>query len=161
MKTIYKGKKHHLFGQKGHATTHGLSNTRFYQIWENLGTRIKNKKFKYYKNYGGRGIKCKWKSFEEFKTDMYPTYKENLTLERINNNGNYSKENCRWATRLEQANNTRQTRFFTFNGKTLTLTDWAKELNINRHTLSSRLEYGFSLDKVFKANKFKPGPKLF
>lgn len=86
----------------------------FYCTWNNIETRCGNKNVKDYKNYGGRGIKNEWESFEEFKKDMYESYLEHkknnsyTSINRINNNGNYCKENCNWATIKEQNNNKRK-----------------------------------------------------
>ncbi len=88
---------------------------RFYNIWSNLKSRCKYQSVKCYKNYGGRGIKNLWESFEEFKKDMYRSYKKHVKefgekdtqIERINVNGHYCKENCKWVTILEQARNKR------------------------------------------------------
>lgn len=86
-----------------------MSNTRFYKIWKGLKTRCYNRNYKHYADYGGRGIKVcdRWHKFENFKKDMYVTYKDTLSIDRIDNNRGYCTENCKWATRQEQNRNKR------------------------------------------------------
>ena len=129
--------------------THGMTGTRFYFIWNNLVRRCNDKKFINYKIYGRRGIKCLWNSFEEFYKDMFPTYKENLTIERIDNNGNYEKSNCVWATQKEQQRNRRNNKLITFKEQTKCVSEWAEIMKIKRCTLHTRLDkLNWSVEKA-------------
>lgn len=95
---------------------HGMSGTRFYKIYKAMNTRCKNPTHIRYNRYGGRGIKVcnRWENFINFKKDMYKDYikhvkdfgENNTSIDRVNNNGNYSLKNCRWATNSEQMSNT-------------------------------------------------------
>lgn len=90
-------------------TSHGMYGTRPYRIWAAIIRRCSNENYHQYHYYGGRGITYnpKWKDFICFWEDMKLTYADNLSIDRINNDGNYCKENCRWATAKEQASNKR------------------------------------------------------
>lgn len=92
-------------------TTHWLRFSTIYHRYYNIINRCNNPDDKSYKNYWGRGIKCEWNSFDEFYNDMFPTYKEWLQIDRINNDWNYCKENCKWSTPSENCNNRRNTIF--------------------------------------------------
>lgn len=93
-----------------------------------------------YYRYGGRGIKIcnKWQKFKGFFEDMYSFYKDELTLDRIDNNKGYSKDNCRWTTFKQQANNRSNNRLITYKDRTKTLQQWADELAIKQSTLGMR-----------------------
>ncbi len=122
-----------------------------YQRWKAMKRRCDNKKNKDWHNYGGRGIKvCKeWiESFETFIADM-GSCPIGYSLDRIDSNGDYSKENCRWTSNLEQARNKRCVPYITKNGVTKTANEWAKENGIKRSTYSMRLcKYGWSVEKA-------------
>lgn len=121
---------------------HGMSKYRFWKIWFGIKKRCLNKEDKGYIKYGAKGIKIydKWLIFDNFKEDMYSSYTEhvkeygekNTSIDRINNNGNYEPSNCRWATPKVQSRNTSVVKMITFEGKTLCIADWAKELNVVR-----------------------------
>ena len=91
---------------------HGRTNHRLYNTWKDMIRRCNNPKRKDYKDYGLRGIAVcnEWLDINNFISDMYPSYKEGLTLDRINPNGNYEKSNCRWANKTVQARNTQRLR---------------------------------------------------
>lgn len=117
---------------------------RVYRIWHNMNDRCFNKNAKDYKNYGKKGIiVC-----EEWKNDFMNFYNwaiengynDTLTIDRINNKGNYEPQNCRWATMKEQHRNYSQNRFYTINGETKCLTEWCEIYNINYNTVISRID---------------------
>lgn len=132
--------------------------TGIYGSWYAMKQRCDNPKSIQYKDYGGRGIKyCeKWKSFSGFKEDMVASYKRGLTIEREDNNGNYCKENCRWSTYKEQANNKRNTVFINFNGIKKTINGWAVELGINKNIIKSRYYRGMTIENVLQKKLFRP-----
>ena len=128
---------------------HGLSETRTYSVWESLKTRIYNKNSQFYHLYGGRGIKMQdsWNDFMNFYNDMgeVPT---RLTLERIDTNGDYTKENCRWATVKEQQNNRRNNRRIEYQGQNLTLMQWTEKMKMKRGCLGKRLKMGWNIEEA-------------
>jgi hypothetical protein len=129
------------------ATKHGLSGTRIYEIWCTMKKRCENKNSKNYERYGGRGIKLceRWQKFENFYIDMASTYKENLTIDRINNNGNYEPSNCRWATTKEQLNNYSRNIIVTINGETDSLKNICKKYNVSYDKTHHRMSRGIDL----------------
>lgn len=107
---------------------------RFYHVYQSMIARCCNKNSSHYCDYGGRGITvCDvWlgkNGFINFKNDMYGNYRYKLSIDRIDNNGNYCKENCRWVNQKVQANNTRANRIITHNGESHTLAQWADIIN--------------------------------
>jgi len=143
--------------KKQQEKTHGMTKTRQYRIWQGMKQRCTNIKNKDYKNYGGRGIKLliRWQNFENFWEDMQGGYSDKLTIDRINNNGNYCKTNCRWATIKEQVNNTRTNKLITYKGKTQTQSQWSKKLGIHRCVLAHRLKTGWGIPSSFETPVLK------
>lgn len=122
--------------------THGMTQTRPHNIWTGMNRRCRDKKTNRYHRYGGRGIKVceRWsKSFEAFWVDMREGYEDHLTLERVNNDKNYSKDNCEWKTAKDQANNRTTNRRIEFRGRTMNLGQWAEELDLSQSALANRL----------------------
>lgn len=142
----------------------GMRRTRFGGIWGCINTRCYNKNRKEYKNYGGRGIICEWKSLLDFKNDMYKSYLEhiklfgekNTTIERIDVNGNYCKENCKWATIKEQSKNRRNSKKIIFKKRSYLLVEISDKLGISRSTLYSGYYRAISLNKlIFKSKNYE------
>jgi hypothetical protein len=126
--------------------THGMSKTSEYRIWSNMRRRCSNPDCAAWPNYGGRGIKVceRWESFDNFIADMGQRPSLKHTVERINNDGDYCPENCRWATRAEQNLNYSRNHRITFGGETLTLSQWSKRLGMKQHALIARIEHGWT-----------------
>lgn len=136
-------------GKKDWRKTHWMSRDKFYMRFYRIKERCDNPNNKSYKNYWARWIKCDWSNFEEFYNDMYPDYKKWLTIDRIDNNWNYNKENCRWITNQEQQNNKRNNHTITYKGETYSLAEWSRKLHINYNTLASRLYRWLSIEEAF------------
>ncbi len=130
--------------------THGKTNTRLYRIYKKMYRRCYCPETKYYKNYGGRGITIcpEWLGENGFPNfydwAMANGYKENLSIDRIDNDKGYYPENCRWATAKEQANNTRSTVYLTYKGETKPASEWAEITRIRQDTLTMRKRNGWS-----------------
>lgn len=143
----------HCCGSKIHGNyRHGLTHTRIYNIWVGMIARCENKNHASYHRYGGRNIRVcdKWKDFVVFAEWAFQNgYSDELTIDRIDNDGDYTPDNCRWATRLTQANNTRKNRNITINGETMSVSAWGRKLGINQSTLNMRLnKYHWSPEKA-------------
>lgn len=118
-----------------------------YWTWQNMKRRCSSPKASMAERYLGRGITYtdKWETFEGFCADMESTYKKGLSIERINNDGNYEPGNCRWATMKEQCNNRGNSRIFTHNGETKTLAQWCEIVDVKPSTVRQRF-YGLGWD---------------
>lgn len=132
-----------------------MSKTRIYQMWKNMKKRCYNPKCDKYKSYGGRGIvvcNCWLKDFMNFyRWALKNGYKENLSIDRIDVNGNYEPKNCRFITTEEQYLNRTDNHNITYKGKTQTLKEWSAELGINYDTLRHRLnDYNWSVERAFE-----------
>lgn len=133
---------------------HGQFNTPEYNSWQSMKKRCLNKTHKAYNDYGGRGITvCKrWiESFENFLNDMGSKPSKSHSLDRINNNDGYYKENCRWATQKQQCQNQRTNRNIEFEGKIKCISEWARILNMSTSKLYYRLIIAkYPIEKAFK-----------
>lgn len=142
-----------MYYRHGHtARTNKGKCTPTYNCWKNMLCRCNDKNHASYKNYGGRGIfVCKrWGSFSSFLEDM-GSKPIGYSLDRINNDEGYSKNNCRWATIKEQANNCRKNRYIEINGLRLSVSQWAERTGARTSTLFSRLRTGKSeYDSIMK-----------
>ena len=142
--------------------THGLTKHRTYSILTNMHERCCNKEDKRYKDYGGRGIKLcdEWnrdivgsvnaiKNF--YQWSLNNGYREDLSIDRINNDGNYKPSNCRWATQKEQQNNKRNNHILTYNNESLTMPQMARKYKINYEIFRRRIYRGWNIEKALFA----------
>lgn len=164
---------------------HDLSNHSLYKKWYSMKTRCFNKKCQSYKNYGGRGITIceRWLKFQNFYEDMSPTFIQGLSLERINNDGNYEPNNCKWIPMAEQQKNKRSYarlvpririkclnnknkkvkisvyrpkvyKTYEYAGLQKTLTEWAELLNCSIKELNLRIKNGWTIEEAFEIPSF-------
>ena len=130
---------------------HGMHGTATYISWRHMRHRCLSPKSNKWDYYGGRGITIceRWSTFENFYLDMGERPK-GKTLDRIDNDGNYCPENCKWSTAEEQVNNRRNTVILELNGKSMTIPQWAKHLGINKKTLATRMYSGMSTKDILE-----------
>ena len=132
-------------------TTHGKYGSKVYKAWQRIIQRCNNVNFVQWKDYGGRGIKicARWlESFDNFYADMGDLPSDKHTIERIDNNGDYEPDNCKWDTMRNQRRNARSNRLITFNGETLCMRDWETKLGFGRNVIAWRLDHGWSVEKT-------------
>lgn len=137
--------------------SHGVRYTRIYNVWCKIKSRCYNPKDIVFKHYGGRGIvMCEeWKNNPKafFEWAIANGYDKNAkrgecTIDRIDVNGNYEPNNCRWATQKEQCNNKRNNYLITYNNETHTVAEWSRKINMHLNTLYARLYKGWSVEKT-------------
>ncbi len=129
-------------GPKGrHRSQHGMTYTRVYRIWRQMHQRCENPKAEGYENYGGRGIKVdtRWDQFPNFFEDMGECPSKGHTIDRIDTNKGYGKDNCKWSTWKEQHRNRRDNHVITAFGQTKCVTEWAEEYKLAVSTLKNRI----------------------
>lgn len=129
-----------------------------------MKNRCNNPNTERFKDYGARGIKVcdEWEhDFQAFYDwSMSHGYEEHLTIDRINNDGNYEPSNCRWTTQLVQGNNCRHNHLITYKGETHSMSDWARILGVSFHLLSNRINrYGWDVERAFETPKSNKGRK--
>lgn len=138
--------------------SHGMTKTPEYHIWADIIQRCTNPNREWYKDYGGRGIKVceRWRySFTNFYADMGARPSDKHSVERVNVNGDYSPENCIWATAKIQGNNRRNNRHFEFQGRSQTLSQWCDELGLVYNTVYQRIYDGWEIKKALTTKKLR------
>jgi hypothetical protein len=141
---------------------HGETKTRLYRIWTSMKSRCSNPVTINFHRYGGRGIKVcdEWeKSYESFRDwALSSGYSDNLSLDRVDNDGDYEPDNCRWATRKEQSENMYTAQLITFNGETHCLAGWARKLGFSKSTLTARINrYGWPIERALTETPTRGG----
>lgn len=139
-----------LFNE-GNNRRHGDQGTRLYTIWKSMRERCACPSQNRYQNYGGRGIKVcqEWDDYLTFKEwALNNGYDNELTIDRIDVNGNYEPSNCRWVTSKQQSNNKTNNRYITYNGETKTMAEWSEIIGVKAGTIWSRLNKGWSIDEA-------------
>lgn len=145
-----------------YCSTHGMTGTRIHDEWRAMKRRCYTKSHIEFPRYGGRGITVCDEWLHDFQAfydwAMANGYRDDLTLDRKNANGNYEPLNCRWATQKEQQNNRRNNHYITYNGETLTARQFAEKHNMNYSTLITRLNRGWDIEKIVNKHKMQSTP---
>ena len=135
---------------------HGMTRTKIYYVWRGMLNRCERPEVRFYDDYGGRGIKVceEWHDPEKFfEWARNSGYKEGLQIDRIDVNGNYCPENCRWITQLKNANNKRNNKIIEHNGERKTLAEWARFYGVNYKNLSKNMNHGYTLEEAVNREK--------
>ena len=137
--------------------SHGMTKSRIYRIYQHMKDRCYRVTDKKYQRYGGRGIKICDEWLDDFMKfynwSIQNGYKENLTIDRIDNDGNYEPQNCRWTTRKEQNRNYSRNILLTYKGETKCMIEWGEKLGIKYNTLRNLIKKGFSIEDIMSQNK--------
>lgn len=135
-------------------TTHGMSSSRLYSIYENMKTRCYNPSHKLYPRYGGRGVRVcdEWRANPDafIRWSLSNGYSEELTLDRINSNGDYEPANCRWVDWLMQQNNRSDNRVLELYGREQTIAQWSREKGYSPHLIAQRLGRGWTVEEAIE-----------
>lgn len=133
-----------------HGAARDSGRTREYRAWVSMRQRCQNPDNAAFPDYGGRGITVcnRWTDFANFLADMGHRPSPRHSIDRIDNDGNYEPENCRWATQIEQANNKRDTRKYLYEGQMLPITEIAQHAGIDAKILRDRLSNGWSMERA-------------
>lgn len=133
---------------------YGLTKTKAYRSWISMMSRCYNQKMIYYKHYGGRGIKVcqRWHEYKHFLEDMGQPA-NNMTLDRIDNNGDYTPDNCRWATRKEQGNNRRTNLYVSYQGQKLSAMQFSEKFNLKYSHVVYLIHKQLSGEEIIKIAK--------
>ena len=135
-----------------------MNDTKLNGVWRDMKYRCSNPNCKYFKNYGGRGIRVcsEWHEFEEFyEWSVNNGYKEGLSIDRINSDGNYEPSNCRWVDMKTQQRNRGNNRKVEYDNKNLCLTEWAEITGLHPKTIAYRLNNGWSVEDALTKPKGK------
>jgi hypothetical protein len=134
---------------------HGMYGTTEHNSWKAMKERCNRIGHPQYKDYGGRGIRVEYLSFEDFYTDVGAKPSSRHSIDRIDNDGNYTTGNCRWATSGEQRRNTNHLHLILHDGIELCAADWAEKSGIARNVLLWRIKQGWDMNKVFNKRDYR------